>query len=105
MWAFTLEGHVMRGDSLNLGQIGRLETILGESWVTLAPLKRATNAAAYLTVMLAAATGEPEDVVRGRVEKLTERDIMKAFSTVPDDTPTMYENGNPPVADESPTSS
>lgn len=104
MWAFTLEGHTMRGDSLTLEQIGRLEKMLDESWVTLAPLKRASNALAYLTVMLSAATGEPEDVVRARVGKLTERDLLDAFSTVADDKPSMYESGNPPLADESPTS-
>lgn len=101
MWQITFEDHVHREDDVTIAMAERIEDLIGESWLHLVPLRSAKHAAAILTVMHAAATGEPEDTVAERVRALKVSDYLAGMvANAADDLPTMYTDGNPPKADE-----
>lgn len=101
MWHITFEDRLHREDDVTIAMAERIEDLVGESWLYLVPLRSAKHAAAILTVMHAAATGETEDAVAARVRALRVSDYLAGMTTaVADDLPTMYVDGNPPKADE-----
>lgn len=100
MWQLTFEDRTHLEDDVTIAMAERIEDLTGESWLHLVPLRSAKHAAAILTVMHAAATGEPEDAVAGRVRALKVSAYLAGMATAADDLPTMYVDGNPPKADE-----
>lgn len=99
MWTLDFEGHKHRENDLTIGQAERIEDLTGESWLRIVPLRSAKHARAILVVMHAATTNEPEDAVSARVKDLKMSEFLKMYGTEDDDVPTMYLDGNPPVAD------
>lgn len=99
-WQITWEGHVHRENDLTLAQAERIEELIGESWLNIAPLRSAKHAKAILAVMHSAATGEPERAVLERTGTLTIADFLGLVGSYQDDMPTMYVDGNPPKADD-----
>jgi hypothetical protein len=100
MWQITFEGRAHREDDLTIDMAERIEELVGESWLHLVPLRSAKHAGAILTVMHAAATGEPETAVSGRVKALKVNEFLQMVKPADDDLPTMFVDGNPPKADD-----
>lgn len=95
MWQITFEGKTHREDDLTIDMAERIEEAVGETWLHLVPLRSAKHARAILTVMHAAATGEPEAAVASRVKALKVGDFITAMQPIDDDLPTLYQDGNP----------
>ncbi len=99
-WQITWDGHVHRENDLTIGMAERIEELIGESWLNIAPLRSAKHAKAIISVMHAAATGEPERAVLERAGMMSIAEYLGCVSSYEDDLPTMYVDGNPPKADD-----
>lgn len=95
MWEIRFEDRVHREDDLTIAMSRRIEELTGENWAMLNPLRSANHALSILTVMHAAATGEPEAAVQKRVEALRVNDFVRAMQPADDDLPALYQDGNP----------
>lgn len=95
MWQITFEGRVHREDDLTIDLAERIEELVGETWLHLVPLRSAKHARAILTVMHAAATGEPEAAVSSRVRALKIGEFIRLMEPADDDLPVSYQDGNP----------
>lgn len=95
MWQIRFEGRVHREDDLTIEMSERIEEIVGESWLRIAPIRSAKHARAILTVMHSTATGEPEAEVEKRVKAMKNNDFIEALQPSEDDLPTLYQDGNP----------
>lgn len=98
MWQISYEGRVHREDDLTIDMAERIEELVGESWLHMVPLRSAKHARAILTVMHAAATGEPETAVASRIKALRIGEFIKLMEPAEDDLPTMFTDGNPQTA-------
>jgi hypothetical protein len=105
MWRIRWGEHVLSENDITIGQAERIEDLTGESWLRLVPLRSAKHAAAITTVMAADATGRPQDEIAAEVRNLTIGEFIEAYSVGDEDLPTMHEDGNPPVAGTSTSSS
>jgi len=98
-WKLTYDGHVHRENDLTIGQAERIETLIGETWLGIAPLRSAKHALAILTVVHADATGKPAGQVRAEASAVKVNDFAAMFSNEADDLPETYQDGIPSVAD------
>ena len=93
-------GQVVRLDDLPIEDLQRLATDAGmESWFDLyiQPARHGRATIALYRHCCSVAGADP-------VEPITPRVILNAFTGVEEDTlPTMWENGNPPTADDQTT--
>lgn len=94
-WKLTFEDKEHREDDLTIAQAERIETMIGESWLSIVPLRSAKHAKAILTVMHSTVTGEPEAAVSARVGALKLAEFLKCVGSYEDDLPQQYTDGFP----------
>lgn len=103
-WRITFDGQVYREVDLTIGQTERIEAVLATTWRTINPLRSATHAAGILRVLVADRTGCSEEEASAKIRAVKVAEFFDMVTTDSDDLPAMFENGNPPVADETSTS-
>jgi hypothetical protein len=97
-WALHYGGDVYREGDITIGQAERIEDLIGVTWLQLNVLRSAKHAKATLAVMVADRTGRGYDEVAAEVAALsTNTYASEIFQIEPDDMPSEYLDGNPPV--------
>lgn len=97
-WKLTWREDVYREADITLGQAEQIEDLTGSTWQRINPLASARYAVAILSVLAAERTDRPVAEVAAEVKAIKSSDYFEMWAAEDDDTPSTYEDGNPPEA-------
>jgi hypothetical protein len=98
-WQLRYKGQVYDENSLTVAECEQLEDRLGVGWLSINPVRSATQARVILAHLHAARTGATFDEVSVEVGALTRVAFLEdVWHMVDTDLPGSYIDGNPPVA-------
>ena len=106
-WVLTFEGEVYREADLTLDEAERMEAATNTTWRFINPLRSAGHARAILQTLLVTRAGMAEDAAKAKVGGLKVNEFLDLLSEEEEDAdlPTQYEDGFPPSAAGSSTTS
>jgi hypothetical protein len=97
-WVFKWKTHLLREADITVDQAERIEELTGTSWLFINPLRTAKHARAVVSVMGADAEGRTQIEVAAEVGAMSVESFLDLLDVEDDDTPSVYEDGNPPQA-------
>lgn len=106
-WVITFDGQVYREADLTMNEIRQMEVASNTTWRFINPLRSANNACVILETLLEHRAGLTADEAKAKVGAVKVNDFLDMLSEEEEDAdlPTQYEEGFPPEADGTSTTS
>lgn len=104
-WTLSVDGQVFREYDLTIDDLEAIETVTGQTWRTLHPLRSATIAKQITITLLVRRAGYEQANAEKVVGEMRGNDFLNSIGSYdPDaDLPSEYQNGIPTSADETST--
>lgn len=97
-WQIAWEGEALAEGDLTLDEIGTVCDLADIAWVSLHPLRHPRHLRAIVAVLKARSGADAQAVYR-ELGSMKGGEAIANIKDVPDDLPTMYENGLPKAED------
>ncbi len=97
-WVIRWGDHALREQEMTLGDVEDIETRTEQNWFAINPMRDAKHAVCIVATMVARLEGRDYDEVKAEVRDTPNGVFFDAYDLEDEDTPSTWQDGNPPVA-------